>query len=340
MCPLTFIEPRPPLDFEPSSVMSSVFDSYSPCPPQYKAIVIPKKKNLDLEKEVAERIPHPIKPTSVRSKYVPSENTKCHRTVFVGNIPATCMKKHIKQLFKPHGTVESIRLRSMKVVPGDGSRQTKKHIRTGKLVEGSTFNAYVVFSSQAEAEASLCVNGTLFHGRHLRVDVLTGVKEELNTQRSVFVGNVPFSADEEKLRVVFSVCGAIESVRIVRDKKTGVGKGFGFVTFAESSGAMFAVKQHKRAMLDGRPLRVCKSKDQQSIKEEKQMKQSGIHYNSVKPAGRVTSKKGVKSKHNNACEKIRWHKDLRPKQGLPTRGKRLPDGTKNRYRRHHVNAEQ
>lgn len=313
-------------------MMSSVFDSYSSLLPQYRAIVPPKKKSLDPEKEVTENA---VKISEPISKYVTSEveDTKCHRTVFVGNIPATCTKKHIKQLFKPHGSVQSIRFRSMKVVPGDNAKQTKRHIQTAKLVEGSTFNAYVVFSSQAEAEASLCLNGSLFHGRHLRVDVLTGAKGEFNTQRSVFVGNMPFTADEEKLRIVFTVCGAIESVRIVRDKKTGVGKGFGFVTFAESSGAMFAVKQHKKAMLDGRPLRICRSKDQQSIKEEKQIKRSGIHYNSVKSSDKVTHKRRqhkAESIHNTN----KWHKDLsKPKQGLLAIGKRLPDGTKNRYRR-------
>ena len=38
-------------------------------------------------------------------------------------------------------------------------------------------------------------------------------------------------AEEENIRQAFADCGTIESVRIVRDNKTGIGKGFGFVLF-------------------------------------------------------------------------------------------------------------
>lgn len=38
-------------------------------------------------------------------------------------------------------------------------------------------------------------------------------------------------AEEENIRQAFADCGTIESVRIIRDNKTGIGKGFGFVLF-------------------------------------------------------------------------------------------------------------
>ena len=37
--------------------------------------------------------------------------------------------------------------------------------------------------------------------------------------------------EEELLRQTFVDCGDIEAVRIVRDSKTGAGKGFGFILF-------------------------------------------------------------------------------------------------------------
>ena len=37
--------------------------------------------------------------------------------------------------------------------------------------------------------------------------------------------------EEERLRQHFNVCGAITNVRVIRDEKTGAGKGFGYVTF-------------------------------------------------------------------------------------------------------------
>lgn len=95
------------------------------------------------------------------------------------------------------------------------------------------------------------------------------------------MGNLPFTADEEKLRSCFGDCGDVESVRIIRDAKTGIGKGFGFVTFSDKSGVMFAVKQNRKIELGGRKLRVFKSKDEQTLKLQKQTKFSGLRTDKV-----------------------------------------------------------
>ena len=39
-------------------------------------------------------------------------------------------------------------------------------------------------------------------------------------------------AEEEALRQHFEDCGNIENVRIIRENKTGLGKGFGYIRFA------------------------------------------------------------------------------------------------------------
>ena len=45
---------------------------------------------------------------------------------------------------------------------------------------------------------------------------------------------INLDTEEEPLRQVFNECGEIEAVRIVRDSKTGLGKGFGFILFEVS----------------------------------------------------------------------------------------------------------
>lgn len=247
-------------------------------------------------------------------------DTRANRTIFIGNIPVSCTKKHIKLLFKPYCSVESIRLRSMRVSPGDMPSRLAK--RTQKqLVKGSTFNAYVVVPSCTEAESCLALNGTILQGRHLRVDLIVE-KKLLQTQWSVFIGNLPFNVDEEKLREVFNICGEIENVRVVRDSKSGIGKGFGFVTFADRSGVMFALKQNKKVALDKRTLRVCRCKDQSFLEEERQAKLSGIRYNSLK--SKPTSHKLVNSESKSKLKLVPSGKKI---------GKRRTDGTKNRYYR-------
>lgn len=282
-----------------------VFKSHSPTAPHFE-VIKPRRKDLSDDQTKSPR------KLSRRPRRIRSQDIRTDRTVFVGNIPVNCTKKSIKQLFKQYGSIESIRFRSMKVSPGDRPSRLAK--RTQKqLVEGSSFNAYVVMSSTDEAESCLGLNGVMLQGRHLRIDMIAKKSEadSNKTRRSVFVGNLPFSADEEKLREIFSVCGEIENIRIVRDSKSGVGKGFGFITFKDRSSVLFALKQNKKSVLDTRTLRVHRAKDQVALQREKQCKTSGFKCVSVKSkfadSGSVTANKIM--------------------------GKRRPDGTKNRYYR-------
>ena len=47
----------------------------------------------------------------------------------------------------------------------------------------------------------------------------------------VYVGNLPYSVDSEKLKELFSSFGEIEEATVITDKYSGRSKGFGFVTF-------------------------------------------------------------------------------------------------------------
>lgn len=72
---------------------------------------------------------------------------------------------------------------------------------------------------------ALVENNTLLNGCHLRVSRSDSTGAEHDPKCSVFVGNIPFALEDEGLRERFEKCGEIDSVRIVRDKKTNAGKG-------------------------------------------------------------------------------------------------------------------
>lgn len=73
-----------------------------------------------------------------------------------------------------------------------------------------------------------------------------------------FVGNLPLDVSDEELRAHFSDCGDIVSVRVIRDPLTGVGKGIGFVRFADKGAVSTAVAMAGVPLRD-RPLRVTHS---------------------------------------------------------------------------------
>ncbi|XP_070556961.1 RNA-binding protein 34-like [Ptychodera flava] len=183
------------------------------------------------------------------------------RTIFVGNVPVSITKKDIMKLFGKFGEIESMRLRS--AAPST-LNLPKKVIMIQKDFhpDRSGMNVYVVFKEEKSARKALKCNGKEFRGHHLRVD-LSSNTDRHDHRRSIFVGNLPYEVEEETVRGHFEQCGSVQNVRLVRDGKTGMGKGFGYVLFTEPSSVEFALKLNEKR-LSGRPLRV-----KRSVKKEK-----------------------------------------------------------------------
>lgn len=74
-------------------------------------------------------------------------------------------------------------------------------------------------------------------------------------QNKLYVGNFPYSVDEDQLRDLFSGYGAIEELAMIRDRETGQPKGFAFITFAQQQSAEKALELNGND-LGGRPLKV------------------------------------------------------------------------------------
>ncbi len=74
-------------------------------------------------------------------------------------------------------------------------------------------------------------------------------------QNKLYVGNLPYSVDEEQLRGIFGQYGEISELALIMDRDTGRPKGFGFVTFASQQAAEKALEQNGKD-LGGRPLKV------------------------------------------------------------------------------------
>jgi nucleolar protein 12 len=166
------------------------------------------------------------------------------RTLFVGNVSTLVVEKShtrdFKKLFQQHGELESIRFRS---IAFNGHMPRKEAFLQKKLHEKrDTLNAYVVFKQQEDAEKALDLNGSVFMEKHLRVDKTeTKQEKKRDSKRCIFIGNLNFDLTDEAIWSVFGDLG-IEYVRVVRDRKTNIGKGFGYVQFKDKSSASLALK--------------------------------------------------------------------------------------------------
>ncbi|KAG9294976.1 hypothetical protein G9A89_017770 [Geosiphon pyriformis] len=72
---------------------------------------------------------------------------------------------------------------------------------------------------------------------------------------TVFVGNLSYNTDQEKLRQEFAEAGEILDVRIVTNRDNGTSKGFGYIDFANAEGANAAVQLSGKEV-DGRRVKI------------------------------------------------------------------------------------
>ncbi|CAG8525888.1 435_t:CDS:2 [Ambispora gerdemannii] len=167
------------------------------------------------------------------------------KTIFVGNLPVSVIEKHnyrvLKKKFSEFGKILSIRFRS---IAFSEPLPRKIAFKLGKLhPERDILNAYVVYQEKESTVNALSMNAQLFLDKHLRVDSVANPKT-YDRKRTIFIGALAFDAQEEQLWHHFKDCGEIESVRIVRDKKTNVGKGFAYVQFKERASVSLSLNLH------------------------------------------------------------------------------------------------
>ena len=79
----------------------------------------------------------------------------------------------------------------------------------------------------------------------------------------LYVGNLPYTADDNTLRGLFEAFGEVHSARVLSDRDSGQSKGFGFVEMNDSDAqrAMSALNGQEQG---GRALRVNEARPQEA----------------------------------------------------------------------------
>lgn len=202
-----------------------------------------------------------------------NEKEKLTRTIFVGNIPIKSKKKNIKALFKDCGVIESIRFRS---VPLDAPNKNRKIAVVKQEVHADrmSMNCYVVFDCRNSCKRAMKLNNKVHEGLTLRVDWADSKPED--TAQTVFVGALPFGIEDERVREFFQDCGSIEYVRVVRDRKTNVGKGIAYVKFTDKSAVGLALKLNGKEIEEGRKIRVVVAMSIEKMNKKKEKDQNSF----------------------------------------------------------------
>ncbi|KAM0718890.1 hypothetical protein Q7P37_005962 [Cladosporium fusiforme] len=213
--------------------------------------------------------------------------SKSSRRVFIAHLSSffsDVQKKHPEIKAK----LESLRFRS---TPYAAALPKKAAYAKKELMDATTksTNAYAVYSSPVLArEAARRLNATKTLDRHLRVDEIAH-PAKVDHKRCVFIGNLGFVDDESNIQAAnaadgrevrkpgkqpadheeglwrtMSRHGEVESVRVIRDSVTRVGKGIAYVQFKDENSVEKALLDNEKKFppMLPRKLRVSRAKAQ------------------------------------------------------------------------------
>lgn len=180
------------------------------------------------------------------------QDDESQREVYVSNVPFKAEREDFHRVFEDCGEIEDITIPTV--------------YNSGKP-KGF---AFVRFKTQEGRDNAVNRDGTMMMDRQLgvrpnkgrptggkpreRKAPRTGLSEKPEGCTTIFVGNLPWEAEEKDLENAFSSCGEIKNTRIVRQSWTGKSRGFGYVEFEEEASVDTAVQQ--QLILDGRTLRL------------------------------------------------------------------------------------
>jgi len=73
---------------------------------------------------------------------------------------------------------------------------------------------------------------------------------------NIYVGNLPYSTDDDGLKEMFAQFGEVSSAQVIMDRETGRSRGFGFVEMPSDAEAEAAIEALNGKDIDGRALNV------------------------------------------------------------------------------------
>ena len=165
-------------------------------------------------------------------------------------------------------------------------------------------------------------------------------RDKGNDLQTVFVSNLDFSVDDDKLREVFSQFGSVVDVRLVRNYK-GLSKGFGYIEFADMGSTREALK-NDRMRIGERPCFISELnkkvgfKFKPDIEKNKlfvsnldsevtgdQLRDIFVKYGDLKDVRIVTYRNG----HSKGCAYVEFSDEIGAANGLKADG--LLIGNKN-----------
>uniref|UniRef100_A0A2M4AJK3 Putative rna-binding protein 34 n=1 Tax=Anopheles triannulatus TaxID=58253 RepID=A0A2M4AJK3_9DIPT len=218
-------------------------ESSEPAKKQKTTKVIPDDEEVETSESETEDEAEDAEESST-GVAIKSEETKVlpkgpEHAVFIGNLPPTINQNKVRSLFKPYGTILSLRFRTNE----GGKIPRRKDMKKLK-----SLICYIRFSSKSEMEQACAMDGQIVEENRIRV-CPQKQKQMGAINSTVFVGNISTATTDNELYEFFSGVGEIEYVRQIANK------GVAFVCFKKGVSIKKALKLNQQP-LNGRALRI------------------------------------------------------------------------------------
>ncbi len=138
-------------------------------------------------------------------------------------------------------------------------------------------------------------------------------KQTRKSGKTVYVGNMSYSRDENGVKDLFSQYGQIRFIELMTDSETGNSKGYAFVKMVDAQSAMKAIKELNGKLIDGRTIKVSEAIESEQSKTSR------------KP-------RNPKASRELAPDNVKKEKSITPpatKKGKPVKNKKGLDALKN-----------
>lgn len=223
-------------------------------------------------------------------RHIPRKDRQSHldevrsqfTNVYVKNLPEDVTDEQLSELFGKYGPITSavITRDNDGKSRGFGFVNFEDHEDAAKAVEAlheSQFQGNELYVSRAQKKGE--------REEELRRQYENAKLEMLNKYQGVnlYIKNLDEDIDDERIRQEFSVYGVITSAKIMRDEKTDISRGFGFVCFSSPEEATRAVTEMNGRMLGSKPIYVALAQRKEVRRSQLEIQMS--HRNQMRAMG-------------------------------------------------------
>ena len=174
-------------------------------------------------------------PQEKPSPYFNDLNDNQDGKIFVGGLDYNVTEPEMREYFEKYGSVTSVQImidRNTFRSRGFGF-VTMEHPEAADIV---VVNTHTVGGKQVEVKKATRPDARKEGGNFGN----SAPQNQLESSK-IFVGGLHPDATEQDLNTEFSNYGQVTDTMIMRDRNTSISRGFGFVTFAESSSVVSLV---------------------------------------------------------------------------------------------------